>query len=99
GVLPPSHYQDLLFSQGIYPTGSMRDYFKEVSLGKVDVVGTVDGWIRMPKPYSFYTNNESGTNWNSYPHNAPRLAEDAVNAALAGGVKFAQSLDKFGRGI
>jgi immune inhibitor A len=99
GVLPSTHYQDLLFSKGIYPTGSMRDYFKEVSCGKIDIVGTVDGWLRMPKPYSFYTNNESGTNWNSYPHNAPRLAEDAVNAALAAGVKFDRSLDKFGRGI
>jgi immune inhibitor A len=67
GMLPPSHYEDLLFSQGNYPTGSMRDYYKEVSLGKVDVVGTVHGWLRMPEPYSFYTNNQSGTNWHSYP--------------------------------
>jgi immune inhibitor A len=99
GLLAKSHYEDLLFSQGVYPTGSMRDYYKEVSLGKVDVTGTVHGWLRMPNPYSYYTNNESGTRWASYPRNAPRLAEDAVHAALAAGVTFDASLDKFGRGI
>jgi immune inhibitor A len=99
GLLKPSHYEDLLFSQNTFPTGSMRDYFKEVSLGKVDVIGTVHGWLRMPEPYSFYTNDESGTKWESYPNNAPRLAEDAVRAALAANVSFDASLDKFQRGI
>jgi immune inhibitor A len=99
GTLERSHYEDLLFSEATYPTGSMRDFYKEASRGKVDVTGTVDGWLRMPQPYSYYTNGESGTEWNSYPHNAPRLAEDAVNAALAANVKFDPSLDKFNRGI
>lgn len=99
GTLDRSHYEDLLFSEGKYPTGSMRDFYKEASCGKVDVTGDVHGWLRMPQPYPYYTNNESGTEWNSYPHNAPRLAEDAVNAALAAGIKFDSSLDKFNRGI
>ena len=99
GTLDRVHYEDLLFSKAKYPTGSMRDFYLEVSHGMVDVTGTVDGWLRMPQPYSYYTNNESGTEWNSYPHNAPRLAEDAVNAALAANVAFDASLDKFGRGI
>jgi immune inhibitor A len=99
GTLDRVHYEDLLFSKAKYPTGSMRDFYGEVSHGKLDVTGSVDGWLRMPQPYSYYTNNESGTEWNSYPNNAPRLAEDAVNAALAANVKFDASLDKFGRGI
>ena len=99
GVLERSHYEDLLFSEGKYPTGSMRDYYKEASHGKVDVTGTVHGWLKMPQPYSYYTNGESGTEWESYPNNAPRLAEDAVKAALADGAKFDASLDKFNRGI
>ena len=53
----------------------------------------------MPEAYSYYPNNQSGTKWDSYPHNAPRLAEDAVRAALTAGVRFDQSLDKFSRGI
>jgi immune inhibitor A len=99
GFLPTSHYEDMLFSEGVYPTGSLRDYYKEVSLGKVDVTGAVHGWLRMPHPYSFYTNNESGTNWRSYPRNAPKLAEDAVKAALDAGIKFDRTLDKFSQGI
>ena len=60
GVLERSHYEDLLFSEGKYPTGSMRDYYKEASHGKVDVTGTVHGWLKMPQPYSYYTNGKSG---------------------------------------
>ncbi|WP_207538260.1 hypothetical protein, partial [Sabulicella rubraurantiaca] len=36
GIRPKEQFEDLLFSRGIHPTGSMRDYFQEVSLGKVD---------------------------------------------------------------
>ena len=99
GALPTQHYEDLLFSKAVYPTGSMRDYYKEVSLGKVEITGSVHGWLRMPQPYSYYTNGESGTKWNSYPHNAPRLAEDAVNVAIQNGVQFEASLDKFDQGM
>lgn len=99
GVLPGDHYRSMLFSDGIYPTGSMRDYYSEVSLGKVTVSGLVHGWFRMPKPYSYYTNGESGTAWNSYPRNAPRLAEDAVTAALSAGVDFPDTLDKLSQGV
>ncbi|MBI4519152.1 MAG: M6 family metalloprotease domain-containing protein [Deltaproteobacteria bacterium] len=99
GALPPQHYEDMLFSNGKYPTGSMRDFYKEVSLSKVDVVGSVHGWLRMPNPYSYYTNNESGMKGASYPHNAQRMAEDAVNAALQKGIGFGQDLDKLNQGI
>jgi immune inhibitor A len=99
GAMPAQHYEDLLFSEGVYPTGSMRDYYKEVSLGKVRITGSVHGWLRMPQSYSYYTNGESGTRWGSYPHNAPRLAEDAVNVALERGVQFEPGLDKFNQGL
>lgn len=99
GAKPPQQYRDMLFSEGVYPTGSMRDYYKEVSGGKVTVTGDVIEWLMMPHPYSYYVNGESGTQWNSYPHNAPRLAEDAVKAALAAGIQFDPALDKFGQGI
>jgi immune inhibitor A len=99
GAMPARHYEDLLFSDAVYPTGSMRDYYKEVSLGKVRITGSVHGWLRMPQSYSYYTNGESGTRWGSYPHNAPRLAEDAVNVALESGVQFEPGLDKFNQGL
>ena len=102
GVLPAHHYEDLLFSQGTHPTGSMYDYYREVSLGKVDVTGSVDGWLRLPQPYSFYTNNESGIFGQgasaSYPRNAQRMAEDAVRAAQQFGVNFELELDALNQG-
>ncbi|WP_455207377.1 proprotein convertase P-domain-containing protein [Kaarinaea lacus] len=93
GTLPVSHYQQLLFSKDSHPTGSMRDYYREVTLGQVDINGSVHGWLRMPNEYSFYTNGESGTEWRSYPRNAPRMAEDAIRAAQAAGVTFDTNLD------
>lgn len=98
GVLPKEHYEDLLFSKSVYPTGSMRDYYKEVSLGKVEIAGSVHGWFRMANPYSNYTNGRSGTG-NTYPKNAQRLAEDAVQVALQNGVAFEPALDKLNQGI
>lgn len=97
-TIPVSHYEDLLFSENIYPTGSLRDFYKEVSLGKVKVNGTVHGWLRMPNPYSFYTNNQSGLG-DSYPYNAQKLAEDAVSTALQKGITFDKNLDKLNQGI
>ena len=93
GGLSPAHYEDLLFSSGVHPTGSMRDYYAEVSNGKVDVVGTVHGWFRMPRTYSAYVNGESGMGLHSYPNNCQALAEDAAKAALAAGVVFSADLD------
>ena len=99
GVLLSQHYEDMLFSNATYPTGSMRDFYKEVSLGKADVNGSVHGWLRMPNPYSYYTNDESGMRAASYPHNAQRMAEDAVNAAVQKGIQFEADLDKLNQGI
>src|SRR6185295_2280642 len=54
------------------------------------------GWLRMPQHYSYYVNNHSGTG--NYPHNAQRLAEHALTAALHEHVPFPVDLDKFGTG-
>jgi immune inhibitor A len=96
GTLPASHYEAMLFSKGTFPTGSMRDFYHEVSLGKVDVSGTVHGWIRMPRAYIDYTNGRSGTGL-TYPRNAQGMAEHAVQAALAAGVVFEPQLDALGQ--
>lgn len=76
---PKSHYEDLLFSQGTYATGSMRDYYKEVSYNNLDVHGEVHGWFRAPQPKSYYTNNDFG--FGIYPKNAQRLVEDVIDLA------------------
>lgn len=74
-----NHYQDLLFSSGVYSTGSMRDYFREVSYGTLDITGDILGWYHMPQPYSYYVDNQNG--FGTYPKNVQKLIEDAIDAA------------------
>lgn len=82
--LTPAHFQDMLFSVGTFPSGSLRDYYLEVSYGRLDVVGIVvpeEQWLRAPQPLAFYVNYGDGSHGleeENYPNNAQRLAEDAV---------------------
>jgi immune inhibitor A len=102
GSMPSEHYMDLLFSRNTYPTGSMADYYHEVSGGKVNITGEAHGWIRMPEDYNYYTNRNSGLtdkfNREYYPRDARKLAEDAVEAALRIGIEFDSKLDVLGNG-
>ncbi len=97
-----SHYNNMLFSQGTYATGSMRDYFKEVSYDKLDVTGEVkgqngptNGWFRAPQSKAFYTDGNFG--FNDYPNNAQKCVEDVIDLAQPF-VNFAQ-YDNDGDGI
>ncbi len=76
---PPSHFQSMLFSEGSYTTGSMRDYFLENSYGQFSLSGSTSQWLRMPETYVYYANNQRGLG--IYPQNAQKLVEDAVLAA------------------
>lgn len=102
GYITKEHYEDLLFSKNSFLTGSMADYYSEVSRGKVEIEGEVHGWLRMPRNYNYYTNGNSGLTdeWDReyYPRDARKLAEDAVDAALADGITFDDKLDSLGNG-
>jgi immune inhibitor A len=77
-----SEFSLLLFSKDFaFSSGSMRDFYLENSYGKLDLVGGVTGWYRMPQPYSYYVWGNNGLG--SYPNNAQKLAEDAVDSADA----------------
>lgn len=89
-----AHYNDMLFSQGTYATGSMRDFYKEISYSKLDVTGEVkgqggptSGWFRAPRPKSYYTDGQFGLE--GYPNNAQKCVEDVIDLA-APFVNFAQ---------
>ena len=76
-----SNFDTLLFNTG---TGTMRDYFNDVSYGTLDIV-TVNlpsslGWCLMPETYAYYTDGQFGTD-GAYPNNAQKLAENAVAVA------------------
>ncbi|GIF69467.1 hypothetical protein Ais01nite_75020 [Asanoa ishikariensis] len=54
------HFQDLFFSTGVLPHGSVREYYREVSNGLVDLVGEVVGPLRMPETIAWYANGDYG---------------------------------------
>jgi len=83
----PADYQELLFSEGTYVSGSMNDWYLENSYGEVGIGGVVTRWVRLPQTYAYYVNNNNG--FGDYPMNAQRMAEDAV-AAVDSTVDFSQ---------
>lgn len=73
------HFEDLFFSEGVVGTGSVREYFSEVTNGLVELEGTVVGPYRMPRDMSDYANGDSGTG-TTFP-NARTMANDAAVAS------------------
>jgi immune inhibitor A len=76
GTRPPEEFDHLLFDAG--NPGSMTSFYKDLSYGALEVTGEVVGYVRVPNPYSFYTNGESGMGPTSFPHNGPGLLQDAL---------------------
>jgi immune inhibitor A len=89
----PGYFEQMLFSQDVFPTGSMRDYYHLISNWNesdgsgIDIQGQVFGWFRMPQSLGFYADGNSGTG-NTFPRNAQGMARDAVVAAKQAGVDF-----------
>jgi M6 family metalloprotease-like protein len=79
----PGEFDTLLFSKGfVVSTGSMRDFYWENSYHTFELMGDVYGWYRMPQSYVAYACTLGYQNgFGSYPYNAQKLVEDAVNAA------------------
>ena len=84
GAAGPSHFASMLFSTGSYSTGSMNDYYREVSYNQFQVSGLVSGgaanWYRAPQTYAYYVDGNYGTD-SPYPHNCKKLVEDLVDLA------------------
>ncbi len=74
-----SHYEDLFFSLGTIATGSVREYYREVTHGTIDIQGQVVGPYRMPKTYAQYAHGASGMG--SVLPNARTMAKDAAVAS------------------
>lgn len=76
----PAAYDSILATVNVVPTGSMRDYYREVSRGLFDFDSIyVTRWYTAPQPYSYYTNSQSG--FGMFPRNAQQMAADAVALA------------------
>jgi immune inhibitor A len=76
---PLAHYNDLFFSTGVIPTGSLREYYREVSHNIVDIQGEVVGPYTLGHPQSYYAHNNYGTG--SLAPNARTMAQEAAQAA------------------
>jgi len=89
---------------GPWATGTLDDYYQEVSYGVFGVSGIAYGWYRAANNHTYYANFDgiSGTDddfgGGAYPYNAPRLVEEAVDAAEAAGVNFS-NFDNDGDGF
>lgn len=73
------HFNDLFFSTGVVPTGSVREYYTDVTAGLVTISGVVVGPYMMPQTLASYANGASGTGPTT--PNARDLARDAALAA------------------
>jgi immune inhibitor A len=71
-----SHYEQLFFSLGSLATGSVREYYREVTHGAVDIQGQVVGTYRMPHTLAQYAHGASGMG--ATLPNARTLAKDAA---------------------
>jgi immune inhibitor A len=81
----PHHIAASRFPAHLFGTGNtVTTYYDELSGGRLAVDGDVYGWFTLPHDEHYYSNGEMGVG--SYPNNGQKLAEDAVAAAIAGGV-------------
>ncbi len=74
-----AHFEELFFSLGSLATGSVREYYREVTHGMVDIQGQVVGTYRMPLTLAQYAHGASGTGGAS--PNARTMAKDAAVAS------------------
>ncbi len=74
-------------------TGSVREYYREVSNGQLDLVSTLVGWIELPNDDSYYAYNDRN------PFGVPwHMVRDAVRILDAQGFDFTRfDADQDGR--
>jgi immune inhibitor A len=79
-------FRDLFFSTGsTIRTGSVTEYYQDVSGGEISMTGEVIGPYRMPRTIAQYANGQSGMG-NTFP-NTRTLGADAL-AAARGNINF-----------
>ncbi len=94
---PASHFNELFFSTGVLPHGSVKEYYRDVTGGLIDITGEVVGPYQLPQTIAWYANSNFGI---GRPTGEPRANIMARDAALAADptVNFAQ-YDNDGNGF
>jgi immune inhibitor A len=78
-----AHFNDLFFSTGVMPHGSVADYYREVTGGLVDIAGEVVGPFTLPQTLAWYANGNFGIGRPTGVARANIMAQDAATAANA----------------
>jgi M6 family metalloprotease-like protein len=79
-----AEWSEQLYTVGTFESGSIRDYYREVSCNQFDIDGDVKGWYTAANAYSHYTPN------NGQDGGAAELTVEAVDFAEAEGVDWSQ---------
>jgi immune inhibitor A len=76
----PQQIEELFFSTGVIPTGSVHEYYHDVSSGLVSITGHAVGPFEMPLTLAEYAHGNSGEGLD-FP-NTQTLGRDAAKAAM-----------------
>ncbi|HEX9117019.1 MAG TPA: M6 family metalloprotease domain-containing protein, partial [Anaerolineae bacterium] len=81
------HFEDLFFSLGVIPTGSVREFYREATNNLVDIVGEVVGPYNLPRSLADYAHGGGGMgtdlpNARTMAHDAAVAADPDVNFSL-----------------
>ena len=91
-------FSDLFFSHKKIPTGSVTEYFSDVSGGKISITGDVVGPLELPHTEEHYANGGHGIKGlaaNNEP-NLRTMANDTVSAVESAGIDL-KKYDNKGR--
>ena len=72
-----AHFNDLFFSTGVLPHGSVKEYFREATGSLVEIVGEVVGPFTLPNTLAFYARRRAAKTpcrWRGRRYRRPRLA-------------------------
>ena len=80
GSYSGTEFQEHLFD-GPNPTGTMKQYYDEISFELLDLQGSVYGWYTVPETGGYYEGSNNG--FGPYPRNAAGFVYDLVEASDA----------------
>lgn len=87
GTISRARFDSLLFVSGGVATGSLVDYYREVSYGHDTLSGSCYGWFSSGQTQAYYGNGTYGLQ-GVYPGNAAGLVMRACSLAYSAGVDF-----------
>ena len=79
GAGAKERFQNLFFSTGKIATGSVNEYYQEVSRGKISLAGEALGPFTLSHNKAYYANGKYGREWPE--PNSVTMADEAVTAA------------------